>query len=215
MRKHHFNTSTRKIIPQEGAADLLRPHFSRLLKCQQDAWASWEELATVAPGHRKPLDSTTRANYIWNHTKENVKKFFKSIPGIAIRDKGRFFALDIAGVALLRFKKLTKNYRSHNVPTDRQLQLAMQIQTENDLLPGMPDEATWLTCGYVLGNHDTEIKECVVTCVVNTRVKYVIPLAPEKVVVEEIPAPQRVQRRANVSPIHAPKKPANRIEVDK
>jgi hypothetical protein len=212
IKHHRFNTSARAIISEEDAKEILRPHFDRLLLCLKEAWASWDELGTKFPAGKKPLDSTTRANYMWNHIKANATKRFKGVLGVTVLDKGRIFALDIKGVALIRFKKLTKKYHSHNVPTMRQLQLAMQVQSTNELLPGIPDAATWLTCGYVLDDHQTQINEYVVTCVVDSDIKYVVPLEAGNVVTEEIATPQRAPRTAKVSPQLVPAKQAKQAQ---
>lgn len=198
--RNRFNLPTRKIIPEDQTKELLKPHLDLLFICVKDAWATWEKLGVKSPEIRKPLDSTARANIIWNHIKQNVKNRFRDIPGVSVREKGRLFALDISGVALIRFKKLNSKFRSSNVPTKRQMELQMQIQTTDTTFTGFSDDATWLTCGYVLNALETEIEKYAVTCSVGSKMKYVIPIVAGNVVTPEIVPSERTVRKAKVLP---------------
>lgn len=200
MKPSRFNLPGRKIISEERASELLAPHFDRLFLCAKDAWRAWEQLGLVAPELRKAMDTTARANFVSSHFRESVRKRFKDVHGTSICEKGRLFALDIKGLALLRFKKLDRSFRSRNVPTHQQMELQMQLQTTEVQLPNFPDEATWLTCGYVLNLHQTDIEKYVVTCSLGRQVKYIIPLVADNIIESEIEVVQRTSKKAQVFP---------------
>jgi hypothetical protein len=206
--RHRFNLPSRAIIPEIQAKELLKPYFDRLFLCVKDAWEAWEKLGRVAPELKKPLDSTARANYLWNHIKSNVRRRFKDVRGVTIIEKGRTFVLSIDGVALLRFKKVDGQFRTRNVPTVRQLELQMQLKSQMVELPGLPPEATWLTCGYLLDPFETTIETYVITCFVGSDRKYVIPFGGGEASIEKMqPAPSPVPLvpgKAKVFPISVP-----------
>jgi len=201
--KNKFNLLNGMVLPKQEASKLLGPHYDSIILCFKDAWKSWEKFGELAPTCKKPLDSTTRANFIWNHVKENVKKRFKKVAGAIIRERGRLFALDVNGVALLRFKKVDSKHRASNIPTDQQLDLQMHFRKTQSVLPGFPDEATWLTCGYKLDELETKITDCVITCFVGGILEYVIPLGSQNVIADIFKAAEPVSSKAKVSPISA------------
>lgn len=200
MKPQRFNLPGRNIISETEAVELLTPHFDRLFLCAKEAWDSWEQLGKVAPELRKAMDTTARANFVSSHFRENVRKRFKGIAGVSICEKERLFALDIEGLVLLRFKKLDRAFRSRNIPTHQQMELQMQLQATQVQLPNFPDEATWLTCGYVLNFHQTGIEKYVVTCSLGRQVKYIIPLMADNIIESPIEVVQQVGKKAQVLP---------------
>jgi hypothetical protein len=202
--KNNFNLLNSMVLPKEETAKHLGPHYDRLLICIKEAWKSWEKLGELAPDCKKPLDSTSRANFIWNHIKDNVKKRFKKVSGVVIREKGRLFALEVNGVALLRFKKVDAKHRASNIPTRQQLDLQMHFRKTQTVLAGFPDESTWLTCGYALDQLETKMTDFVITCFVGGVLEYVIPFGSRNVVADVFQPSGRTARTAKVSPISAP-----------
>lgn len=76
----------------------------------------------------------------------------------------------------------------------------MQIQSSNIAFPGFSDEATWLTCGYVLNGLETEIEQYALTCAVGSEIRFVLPITVGSVDnVEPLPV-ERISRKAKVLP---------------
>jgi hypothetical protein len=201
---NRFNLPSRKIISEEEARRLLKPYLDLMLLSVKEAWESWTKLGEREPAFRKPLDTTARANIIWNHIKQNVKEKFKGITGVSICQKGRSFALRIENQAMTRFKKMDGKFRTSNVPTRRQMELQMQLQSANVALPGMADDATWLTCGYILDELQTKIEQIAVTCNIGSENKFIIPITADNVVTPIAKPAERTRRTAKVFPQRQP-----------
>lgn len=155
------------VISEDAARNLLSPYRDLLRQCIKEAWEAWEKFGKVAADLRAPLGNRSRASFVYDHMIANVRKKFDDLPNVRIRDKGGVTILDIEGKVCIRFKKLDKNRKSRNYPTQQHLMFAMQME-----LPGIPAKQTTLITGYRLDLFETTIDEICVTCPVGKKLRW-------------------------------------------
>jgi hypothetical protein len=161
------------VLSEDEAYEILHPYLLEFHDCIVKAWSRWERLAADQPEIRKGLGPVSRASFVNDWIRENLKEAFsgRAKEGVRIHEKGRLLMVCIKGKINVRFKKMTPALMTSNINTDQQLGLQFQRS-----LPGIP-EATHLSCGYVLDALGAAIDLVAVTCRVGKALRYCIPVA--------------------------------------
>jgi hypothetical protein len=135
-----------------------------LVEATQHGVASWRELVLEHSALAKPLDETTRANFIHDHSASQLEILVDQIPGARFDDCLGFDALRVSERALLRHKYVG-NGKPSNVSTRQQKMLARQEYTPEALeLLELAEPPTLLTCGYTLDGLNLERVEIRMDC---------------------------------------------------
>jgi hypothetical protein len=118
---------------------------------------NWQTLLNEHPDLAVPLDTTTRANFIHNHSCTEIGRLVADTEGVTVADGLGFFGLLVGDVIVLRVKFVGFGAPS-NVATKQQKLLARQSFTPDMLmaLDGMSAPPTLLTCGYTLEGAEIE-----------------------------------------------------------
>jgi len=139
------------LIDRETALRRLGPDRLELLgRCFERAWERYEEV--IRP--ELPLcHPTPQAGILREFIINEVRDAFPDLPGVTIRDHdaGGRFLLEIDGVLMIQFKKLTTDFQTRNYPTPTSE--AFDQQRELDGFPALPR----LTAGYQMGQYGTEL----------------------------------------------------------
>ncbi|MDT8068442.1 MAG: hypothetical protein ROO76_09790 [Terriglobia bacterium] len=177
------------ILTEAEAKALLKPYFPTIKKCIDDAWDEW-----LALDKRHRFDKRARAAFLHSMITHNALAAFakhedaKTVPG-----NGTFW-LYIGDHIKSRFKKLDRNRRYRNYPTNTQLKLEIQGNIPG-VLPG-----TYLTLGYLLDPLEQKVAHHLVTLQIRKKILYAIDidaeLASATVPVVQIPAPVKTVTEA-------------------
>jgi len=127
----------------EDAQPFLMPLRDEAVQTLLESQAELRELLDLRPEMHDVLDSSTQASMLSNIFAHRVRPRFANV-GVNWQQSGRMQHGAVGGSISLRFKKLTTDLHSMNVPTESQARLYHQWQ-----LPGVP-EMTQVTLGYVL-----------------------------------------------------------------
>lgn len=138
-------------IRQEDALEGMGDDKRALLRqCVEGAWTLYTERFRPVLPYCTPRGM---ANILHELTVQQIRDKFAEVPGVEIREnwvKNRFL-LEISGVMILQFKKLTKNFQTRNIRT--RTSLAFDGQRDVEGMPSLPR----VTVGYQLGQYNTEI----------------------------------------------------------
>jgi len=139
---------------------ILTAHVRRLGLC---VWPIWERYLTIPEADRLDFDLTTEATVLNRFMVGYAKREFTGVPGVQFSEEDGFvllidgFPYGLSGQAAIRLKKLDSNGKSrNNLGTSRARALR---SNDNDLLEGIPPEATWVDVGHVLNGLRTGIGE--------------------------------------------------------
>jgi hypothetical protein len=159
------------IIPQDEAFSILEPHIPTIVACWDAAWQKWEKIGQEVPEARVDVRSRAQSNLLYDLMCAELKRRFEGVPGVTWTEKGGFLTLNFEDKLLLRFKKIDKNKRSHNINTRQQVMFRLQVS-----LPGFPDEPTRGDIGYRLDDLSTKLEDFLVTCHTGKKLEWFIPL---------------------------------------
>ena len=113
------------------------------------------------------LSARARASLIYDRAVHHAKRLFAEIPEVACVQRRGFLTALIGEKVEIRFKKLDKNRKSRNIPTQFQTLYGLQYP-----LFGEKDTATRLTAGYQLDTLQTCITATMIVCQVGKEVLY-------------------------------------------
>ncbi len=144
------------VIDLSAAQARLGGYHDKLVDAHHAAIGTWATMVRDQPRYAKPLDTTTRANFIQNHVCREVEIALADDTGVAFPDRLGFFAIYFRPDILLRFKYVGTGCPS-NVATTQQRLLARQ-QFSGELMLALAEVSaltppTLLTCGYTLDGH--------------------------------------------------------------
>ncbi|HEG43375.1 MAG TPA: hypothetical protein ENH94_04930 [Phycisphaerales bacterium] len=154
-------------VTEQGAHEILKPHYEKLSKCFINAWGDYITIIEKCASSCVGFTATTRANIVQNSIIENAKRLFSDVGGVTCYYSNGLFALDFYGKIILRFKKIDRSLRPHNVRTEQQGQCTMQTLFDN---------ATIVTAGYRVDVTETSIKDIKVVCWFNNCLLWQLPL---------------------------------------
>jgi hypothetical protein len=126
------------ITTEEDGKRCLDQYISTLTECIEDGFKRYFKLPPKALVDFTPR---SRASIINDFIRAEARKRFYDIPSIQLYEIRGLFLLDF-GEIQLRFKKLDKQLRPHNIPTNQTRIFMVQGQ-----LPGLP-MATKVIAGY-------------------------------------------------------------------
>jgi hypothetical protein len=143
-------------ITQALAAPILWPHQSRLYEIVVAAWNDY--MTSITEQIRCLQHRRTRACIVHDFMVSHAKRLFEGVPGVHIEDRSGIVLLVIDDRLAIRFKKLDKENRTRNYPTQQALAFMQQLD-----LPTIPSLAR-LVVGYRLTNLETELESVFVVC---------------------------------------------------
>lgn len=118
---------------------LIQPHRARLSSVVQSAWDEYlEEPHEKRSKHSKRTRASMRNDFMLHH----AIREFQNVPGTNLVWSRGYLHLDIGGLALIRFKKLTHG-RPRNYPTKTAVKM-----NGTDIIEGLPPRARRLVAGY-------------------------------------------------------------------
>jgi hypothetical protein len=126
------------------------------------------------------MTSRTRAAFLHDRILVHIRRQFDGEKGVSfVRGRGGLTLLALQHRFLIRFKKLRRDLRTSNIPTQQSLAFARQ-QT----LPGIP-ALTHLNAGYVLNRMQTNIESTHITCPNGKQVAWALPMGGNEAAVVE------------------------------
>jgi len=131
------------VLPLDDAQPLLMPIRDAAVNTLIESQAELQDFLGLRPEMHDMLDSSTQASMLSNIFARRVRPRFAEA-GVNWQQSGRMQHGVVGGAIRLRFKKLTTDLHSMNVPTETQVRMYHQWT-----LPGVP-ELTHVTLGYVL-----------------------------------------------------------------
>src|ERR1022692_1850364 len=155
---------------------ILTPHVGRFGRC---VWPIWDRYTALPEPDRLAFDLTAEATVLNRYMVTNAKHEFEGVPGVQFFEENGFvlvidgFALGIDGQAACRLKKLDSSGRSKNNLCTRRARAVRN--NDNDVLEGIPPEATWVDVGHVLNGLRTGIGEAQAIRVKDSRFIMSIP----------------------------------------
>lgn len=145
-------------LKKDAAQELVKPYAARFAKCWESAWRRWKKLPDT---FRADLTPTTRAGILNNLAIAKAKRVFapEIISGkFEFCRKLGFFKIYVEGKAIVRLKRLTKDYIAANVRTDQQ-----RLWYAHKPIDGIKDGPTRLIIGYTLNALKTDFEQLVVS----------------------------------------------------
>lgn len=148
-------------ISEDDARAILGPYLDVMATCFKDGWGNWNQLIADPTGLGRPLTSRTRASFVNDHVLFLIRERLVPMSGIREFEHRGLRTIIIAERVMLRFKKLTRELSTSNIPTQQQQRFGYQLS-----LDGMEHLAPLikLTAGYVLNRIMTDIGDLHVTC---------------------------------------------------
>lgn len=160
------------IVGVDEASRILEPHIPAFNDCWNRAWSKWLLIGQAAPDgsiavalDRRSQAATLYALMVWE-----LEHHFANVPGVTTSKKGGFLTVNFKDVLLLRFKKVDKQLRSHNIMTRQQTLFRLQL-----VLPGFPD-VTRADLGYQLDKLRINLQNLVVVCHTGDELEWSLPV---------------------------------------
>lgn len=150
-----------KLVDIKGAEQLIGKHYPALRAVIESGWEAWEELGKRTPDLRSPLGGSVRARYIYDHIARRAETEFGGVKDVSLRKQRGYLVINFDSKLIVRFKKLDSRYRSRNPRTPTADKYFSQSR---HCLPGMEDDATRLSAGYVLNRHGTALIDIGIAC---------------------------------------------------
>ena len=155
----HYNQveDSQMVMTKEEAEPLLRSYQSVFREIVSTAWK--EYISIFSEDIRCDTDPRTRASFVFDRMVKHARRLFDGKKGVRIDNQGDIFLVVLYEKLAIRFKKLNKDKRSRNYPTQQTIDFYEQLG-----LPNMPTKATRLVVGYQLNNLETEIEAILIVC---------------------------------------------------
>lgn len=185
------------------ADSVLQPHYPGFQGIIQGAWRDYLDLPDKT---RAQFSPTVRANCVHSFMIFRARAYFMRIPKAYETNSYGQILFGINGQILIRFKKLRKNGRSSNYPTDHAVDFAAQMN-----LPGI-EPAARVTVGYILNRTQTEIVAILVTYCIGKRIEWVIEIDEPNTQTNVVPYPTKSLTKPRVRPKEIKKKKKNENE---
>lgn len=139
---------------------ILSRHSQRIAR---SVWPIWDRYMAISEVDRIAYDAVAEANVLNRYMIDFAKREFAEVAGVQFFEDNGFvlgvdgFQYGMAGQLACRFKKLGDDGKSkNNMSTARARALR---DNNNELLNGIPPEATWVDIGYVLNGLHTGIRD--------------------------------------------------------
>ena len=142
-------------------------------KVIDSAWSHYNKEYSIAL--RINHSPRTRANIMSDLMIMYTRKFFEGKRGVVLRKNRGLFLLEIKGELLIRFKKLGRNQKASNIPTQQSIDFYGQ-QLD---LPGISSRAVGLVAGYVLNGLQNGLESKLITCPKGSYVEWSIDMEEE------------------------------------
>jgi hypothetical protein len=165
------------VLAFQQAQDLFEPYKSLLAECIQYAWDQW--VTFYQPKHYL-LQNRSRANIIYDEIVARVAEKFNGLPNVVFKKSRGLFWLYFGDQISVRFKKLSKDGRCHNIKTRQQYMFSLQLE-----IPGM-EKGSLFNAGYEVDSIGNLVRKAIV-CPFGNRVLYQIALLTEANAPIEIP----------------------------
>jgi hypothetical protein len=150
-----FPEYTEGLLTVDQAREILCPLASRFADCWRSGFTGWRE--GVTPETRSRLTSTTRAGIIHNLAISRAKELFPAgDDGARICEAIGFFKLYVQNKAIVRLKRVGRDFLAANVKTKQQKRYYAQAHVD-----GVTDGLTRITVGYQLNLAQTDIDRIV------------------------------------------------------
>lgn len=163
------------ILTRQAARRILRPYAKLLGTIVYEAWGTWNQLGTDAPGVRVQMGRMARAITVNDFIQDQIRRRFAEVGGCkATIEYGRHVLVFAGGDLKLRLGKV--DLGAVLPPrNERQLSIWCQSDAIASVLPGMPS-GTWAKCGYVLDATETSLTGLHVVCDMNGSHEWVLDL---------------------------------------
>jgi hypothetical protein len=140
-----------------------------------EAWGTWNDLGTAAPGARVQIGRIARAITVNDFIQDQIRRRFVKVGGCMVTTEyGRHVLAFAGGDLKLRLGKVDLGVVSPP-RNERQLSIWSQSDAIAPVLPGMPS-GTWAKCGYVLDATETFLAGLHVVCDMNGSHEWVLNL---------------------------------------
>jgi hypothetical protein len=153
MQAFLFDFWPEYLLSKEQAQELLAPYTSSLASCWRYAWKGWENQPAEFRGQ---LTTTTRAGIVQNLAVSQARLVFADIPEIRVCEELGFFKLYLSDKAVVRLKRVNRDYLARNVKTEQQRDYYWHHRVR-----GIKDGLTRITVGYTLDETETAIDKIV------------------------------------------------------
>jgi hypothetical protein len=184
------------VVQREQAQVDLDPFLARLFECVTKGVADYD--ATVDPGVRATLSTRTQSSLINDRIAFRASALFSGAPGVRVLSRSGSTRVLIGDKYQIRFKKLSKNRRSSNVPTQAVMDFIYQMDRQlGQMSFGFQAiELTNLDVGYQWNVLRTEVAGVFAVCPNGTRNEWVLEIA--KPTAEPTRMRPRARKRARV-----------------
>ena len=145
------------VSSKAAALRVLRPHRALLPWCVRKGMARYTRFAARAAG--VALHPRTRAMLLNDHVVHFARQRFLGRQGVVVSTANSLFTLIFGSEIIMRFKLMSADLTTSNIPTRQQEQIAEQMVLDN-----MPPAATYVTLGYVLDEIGMSAARIVLTC---------------------------------------------------
>lgn len=120
------------MVPSESAVrDVLKPYHAIFADASRAAMKQWLE---IPPAQRAALDHPRAfANVVWSLFRNEATVRFSGLSGLTLTHKYNTLGIIVKNKLMLRFKRVNRQGRSRNFPTQASLRFYAQFE-----LPGIP-----------------------------------------------------------------------------
>jgi hypothetical protein len=146
------------MLTKAEAQAVMTPYESRIEGAIRAAWRVYRE---YAPDVRLAASPRTQSSHIRDLILIYIRREFDGDPNVKFIKVRGMEVMCIEGKVVVRFKKMDKNKRSSNVPTE---QAKAFLGIGQGVLEGLPLEATKLQAGYHMNKLRTGYTDIWITC---------------------------------------------------
>ncbi len=150
----------RTILTESEGYELLKPFFNDFIQVYNESYRSLED--SMNADRAKGITTFTasyKAMAMWNYAVNHSALIFGNNDEFKPVFINKMYGLSFHNALFIRFKKLTEDLHTSNIPTKQAIAMLHQLEIQ-----GFPSQPCILTVGYTMDKTFTNIKSINIVC---------------------------------------------------